>query len=76
MQLEDGLDTTRRGAAKVMLWLSPTCSNRRQVLAMRLEDGIDATRREDYLLPDDFKRVFGIDRDAWAKLPAWKKARC
>ncbi|GFR43929.1 hypothetical protein Agub_g5067 [Astrephomene gubernaculifera] len=42
---------------------------------LRLEDGIDATRKEDYLSDTDFKDVFGMDRDAFKKQPAWRQAQ-
>lgn len=44
-----------------------------ELVRMRLEDGIDATRREDYLSNADFSTVFGMDRDAFRNLPAWKR---
>ncbi|GLC37864.1 hypothetical protein PLESTB_001484200 [Pleodorina starrii] len=42
---------------------------------LRVEDGIDATRKEDYLSDTDFQTVFGMDRDAFKKLPSWKQAQ-
>ena len=34
---------------------------------------MDASRREEYLSDEDFQQVFRMDRDAFAKLPAWKR---
>lgn len=45
------------------------------IIKMRLEDGIDVTRKEDYLSVEDFSRVFGMDRQAYEALPAWKRQR-
>jgi hypothetical protein len=42
--------------------------------ALRLEDGIDATKKEEYLSAEEFEAAFGMDRGAWGKLPAWKRA--
>jgi len=38
-----------------------------------LPEGVDATKREDYLSEDDFVQYFKMARDAYAKLPKWKK---
>ncbi|GIL46795.1 hypothetical protein Vafri_3680 [Volvox africanus] len=42
---------------------------------LRVEDGIDATRKEDYLNNEEFQEVFGMDRDAFKKQPAWRQAQ-
>jgi hypothetical protein len=42
--------------------------------ALRLEDGVDATRKEEYLSAEEFEGAFGMGKEAWAKLPAWKRA--
>jgi len=36
-------------------------------------EGIDSSRKEDYLSDADFESVFKMKRDAFAKMPAWKK---
>lgn len=36
-------------------------------------EGVDPSRKEDYVNDDDFKKLFNMDRDAFAKLPQWKK---
>jgi len=41
--------------------------------AKDLPEGVDATRKEDYLNDDEFKTLFKMDRDAFNKLPGWKK---
>lgn len=46
-----------------------------ELVKMRLEDGIDATRREDYLSEDEFAKVFGVSRDAFKQMPAWKQVQ-
>lgn len=43
------------------------------LLTMRLEDGIDVTRKEDYLSEEEFTKVFGMNREAFLKTPAWKR---
>lgn len=43
------------------------------LVKLRLEDGIDPTRREDYLSDEAFATVFGMERDSFKALPAWKK---
>jgi hypothetical protein len=35
--------------------------------------GIDSTRLEDFLLPGDFEKAFGVDAAAFGKLPKWKR---
>ncbi|GLI58574.1 hypothetical protein VaNZ11_000201 [Volvox africanus] len=42
---------------------------------LRVEDGIDATRKEDYLNDEEFLEIFGMDRDAFKKQPAWRQAQ-
>lgn len=42
-------------------------------LAMLQEDGIDATRREDYVSDEEFLGVFGVTRDGFKGMPAWKQ---
>eukprot|EP00775_Hariotina_reticulata_P013017 gene13017-13146_t len=44
-----------------------------QLVGLRLEDGIDVTRKEEYLSAEDFKKVIGLDQEAYSKLPQWKK---
>jgi len=36
-------------------------------------EGVDPSRKEDYLSDADFETVFKMKRDAFAKMPAWKK---
>lgn len=36
-------------------------------------EAVDPSRKEDYLSPTEFEVVFGMDREAFAALPAWKK---
>jgi hypothetical protein len=38
-----------------------------------LPDDVDSDRREDFLSDDDFKQALGMDRDSFAKSPAWKR---
>ena len=38
-----------------------------------LPDDVDANRREEFLSDDDFKQALGMDRDSFAKSPAWKR---
>ena len=35
--------------------------------------GIDMARKESYLSEGEFKTVFGMERDAFAKLAEWKR---
>ncbi|KAJ4462943.1 hypothetical protein PAPYR_164 [Paratrimastix pyriformis] len=37
------------------------------------KDGIDLTRKETYLEPEEFKTIFGMDREAFYKLPVWRQ---
>ena len=37
------------------------------------QDGIDPTRREEYLTAPEFDTVFGVSRDTFKALPAWKR---
>ncbi len=43
--------------------------------APSIPPGIDATRKEEYLNEPEFQQVFGMDRDAFKKLPAWRQAQ-
>jgi hypothetical protein len=36
--------------------------------------GVDLAHREDHLCNTEFAEVFGMDRDSFAKLAAWKRA--
>ena len=44
-----------------------------QLRLMRAEDGIAPDAKESYLSDADFATVFGMDKAAFAKLPAWKR---
>jgi villin 1/advillin len=35
--------------------------------------GVDPARKEIYLSDADFQSLFGMDKDAWEKLPKWKR---
>ena len=37
--------------------------------------GLDATKLEDLLEDDEFQKILGMDRAAFGKLPAWKRAK-
>ena len=37
------------------------------------QDGIDPTRREEYLTAPEFETVFGVSRETFKALPAWKR---
>ena len=41
--------------------------------AEQLPRGVDAAHRESYLRADDFKELFGIDKNAFDALPKWKR---
>mmetsp|Transcript_16434 Transcript_16434/g.29675 ORF Transcript_16434/g.29675 Transcript_16434/m.29675 type:complete len:355 (-) Transcript_16434:250-1314(-) len=46
----------------------------KELCSIRLEDKlVDPTRREDYLSESEFEEVFGMKREAYEKLPAWRK---
>ena len=36
-------------------------------------EGVDPTKKEMYLTDDEFKKVFEMDKPAFASLPAWKQ---
>lgn len=36
-------------------------------------EGIDKTRKEEYLGDEEFKKIFGCDKESFGALPAWKK---
>lgn len=44
-----------------------------ELIKLRLEDGIDPTRKEDYLTEEEFAKVMGMSREAYGKMPAWRK---
>lgn len=37
-------------------------------------DNVDPANKEQYLSDEDFKTHLGMDRDTWAKAPAWKRS--
>ncbi|XP_037084357.1 gelsolin-like [Pollicipes pollicipes] len=43
--------------------------------ARRPPEGVNPARREEYLAPEDFKDAFGMTREEFQRLPAWKKAQ-
>ena len=38
-----------------------------------MKDGIDLAVKEAYLSDEEFKEVFGKDRDGFAALPRWRQ---
>lgn len=44
-----------------------------ETLAAGLPDGVDPTKKETYLSDAEFSEKFGMDKAAFAALPAWKK---
>jgi len=40
---------------------------------MRAEDGLDMTKKEYYLVPEEFSKVFGLDMQAYLRLPLWRR---
>lgn len=44
-----------------------------QLTGGSLPEGVDATQKEQYLLEDEFKTRFGMNRAEFNALPAWKK---
>ncbi|WPT16983.1 Villin-1 [Picochlorum sp. SENEW3] len=40
---------------------------------MRAEDGLDMTKKEYYLAPEEFSKVFGLDMQAYLRLPLWRR---
>ena len=40
---------------------------------MRAEDGLDMTKKEYYLEPEEFSKVFGLDMQAYLRLPLWRR---
>ena len=40
-----------------------------------LPEGVDPARLETYLSDDDFKKVFKMDREQFAKMPGWKQTK-
>jgi len=48
-------------------------SGRRRETLAQLPKAVDPARREDYLSDNDFKKIFGMPRDAYNNLPQWKK---
>jgi len=41
----------------------------------RYPPGIDTTKLEAYLRDEEFESVFGVDRDAFTKMPVWKQQK-
>lgn len=44
-----------------------------QLKELRLEDGLDVSRKEEYLSDAEFEQVFGIDKEEFKSMPAWKR---
>lgn len=42
---------------------------------MKGDDGIDPARKECYLSPEEFSKVFKMDKSEFHTLPAWKQSR-
>jgi hypothetical protein len=40
---------------------------------MRAEDGLNMTKKEYYLAPEEFTKVFGLDMQAYLRLPLWRR---
>lgn len=40
---------------------------------MKGSDGIDPTVKEKYLSGDDFQELFGMNKDAFAAMPLWRR---
>jgi villin 1 len=40
---------------------------------MKGADGIDPTQKEKYLSDSVFKEAFGMDKDAFAAMPLWRR---
>ena len=44
-----------------------------QLPADQLPAGVDASQRQNYLSDAEFQATFGMDKDAFGKLPGWQK---